>query len=144
MNDGGYMAVSPLSSNIVFATGNVYNAGYFLGITLTTDGGATWGHDTLVSATRGWAVAFDPIDSNRVYVGGDSAYSYPALLITTDLGVTWTMSHTGLNGTVNALATVPGGQLALRRHEQRRVHFHRRRRDLVGFNTDPNGPRAGG
>jgi hypothetical protein len=112
MNDGGYMAVSPHSSNIVVGTGNVYNAGYFLGITLTSDGGATWGHDTLASATRGWAVAFDPIDQNRVYVGGDSAYSYPALFITTDLGASWTMSRTGLSGTVNALATVPGnGQL---------------------------------
>ena len=108
MNDGGYIVVSPHTSNIVVGTGNVYNSGYFLGITLTSDGGATWGHDTLTNASRGWAVAFDPVDQNRIYVGGDSAYSYSALLITTDLGVTWTMSRTGLNGTVNALATVPG------------------------------------
>jgi len=107
MNDGGYLAVSPHSSDIVFATGNVYDAAYFLGVSHTSDGGTTWEHDTLPAGSRGWAVAFDPIDPNRVYVGGDSAYSYSALLITTDLGATWTMSHTGLSGTVNALVTVP-------------------------------------
>jgi photosystem II stability/assembly factor-like uncharacterized protein len=112
MNDGGQMAVSPHSSDVVFCTGNVYNAAYFLGVSHTSDGGTTWEHDTLPMGSRGWAVAFDPIDPNRVYVGGDSNYSYPALLITTDLGATWAMSRTGLNGTVNALATVPNnGQL---------------------------------
>jgi photosystem II stability/assembly factor-like uncharacterized protein len=112
MNDGGFMAVSPLNSNIVFCTGNVYNAGYYIGVSHSSDGGASWEHDTLAQGTRGWAVAFDGVDSNRVYVGGDSAYSYAALLITTDRGATWTMSHSGLVGTVNVLLTVPGnGQL---------------------------------
>jgi hypothetical protein len=112
MNDGGYMAVSPHSSDIIFCTGNVYDAAYFVGVSHTSDGGASWEHDTLALGTRGWAVAFDPVDPNRVYVGGDSAYSYPCLLITTDLGATWTQSRTGLTGAVNALLTVPGsGQL---------------------------------
>jgi photosystem II stability/assembly factor-like uncharacterized protein len=108
MNDGGFMAVSPLNSNIVFCTGNVYNAGYFIGVSHSSDGGTTWEHDTLAQGTRGWAVAFDGVDTNRVYVGGDSMYSYAALLITTDRGATWTMSHSGLVGTVNVLLTVPG------------------------------------
>jgi len=108
MNDGGFMAVSPLNSNSVFCTGNVYNAAYFIGVSHSSDGGTTWEHDTISLGTRGWAVAFDATDPNRVYVGGDSAYSYAALLITTDLGLTWTMSHTGLNGAVNYLLTVPG------------------------------------
>jgi len=108
MNDGGFMAISPLNSNIIFATGNVYNAAYYVGVSHSSDGGTIWEHDTIGLGTRGWAVAFDGIDTNRVYVGGDSAYSYPALLISTDLGATWTMSSTGLTGTVNVLLTIPG------------------------------------
>jgi hypothetical protein len=108
MNDGGFMAVSPLNSNIIFATGNVYNAAYYVGVSHSSDGGTVWEHDTIGLGTRGWAVAFDGVDTNRVYVGGDSAYSYPALLISTDLGATWTMSNTGLAGTVNVLLTIPG------------------------------------
>ena len=73
MNDGGFMAISPFNSNIVFATGNVYNAAYLIGVSHTSDGGTTWEHDTIDLGTRGWAVAFDGVDSNRVYVGGDSA-----------------------------------------------------------------------
>jgi hypothetical protein len=112
MNDGGFMAISPFNSNIIFCTGNVYDSAYHIAVSHTSDGGTIWEHDTLPMGTRGWAVAFDPVDSNRVYVGGDSAYSYAALVITTDLGATWTMSHTGLTSTVNVLATVPGnGQL---------------------------------
>jgi len=108
MNDGGYMAVSPLNSDIVFCVGNVYNSGYFLAVSHTSDGGTTWEHDTLSQlGSRAWAVAFDPVDPNRVYVGGDSAYSYAALIISTDCGVTWTPSHTGLVGAVNALVTDP-------------------------------------
>jgi photosystem II stability/assembly factor-like uncharacterized protein len=112
MNDGGFMAISPLNSGIIFYTGNVYNSAYFVGVSHSSDSGTTWEHDTIDLGTRGWAVAFDGVDTNRVYVGGDSAYSYPCLLISTDLGTTWTMSHTGLNGAVNVLATIPGnGQL---------------------------------
>ncbi|MCX6844190.1 MAG: T9SS type A sorting domain-containing protein [candidate division WOR-3 bacterium] len=108
MNDGGFMAVSPINSNIVFATGNVYNAAYFIGVSHTSDGGTTWEHDTTDLGTRGWAVAFDGVDTNRVYVGGDTSYSYPCVLITTDLGATWTASNTGLTGAVNVLLTIPG------------------------------------
>jgi len=112
MNDGGFMAISPLNSNIVFATGNVYNAAYYIGVSHSSDDGTTWEHDTIGLGSRGWAVAFDGVDTNRVYVGGDSAYSYACLLISTDLGATWTMSRTGLTGAVNVLMTIPGdGQL---------------------------------
>ena len=112
MNDGGHIAISPHSSSIIFCAGNVYEAGYFLGVSRSTDAGATWQHDTIPLGSNGCVVAFDPVDSNRVYVGGDSGYSYPgypALLISTDLGETWTPSHTGLSGKVWALAIDPAG-----------------------------------
>ena len=102
------MALSPHNSDILFCTGNYYNSGYFVGVSHSSDGGETWEHDTIGLGSRGWAVAFDGVDTNRVYVGGDSAYSYPCLLISTDLGATWTMSREGLGGTVNVLLTVPG------------------------------------
>jgi len=112
MNDGGFMALSPLNSDIIFYTGNVYNSAYFVGVSHSSDGGTTWEHDTIGLGTRGWAVAFDGVDTNRVYIGGDSAYSYPCLLVSTDLGTTWTMSSAGLTGVVNVLMTIPGnGQL---------------------------------
>ncbi len=108
MNDGGYMAVSPLNPDLVFCTGNVYNSGYYIGVSHSSDGGTSWEHDTIPLGSRGWAVAFDGIDTNRVYVGGDTNYSYPCVLITTDLGATWTSSNAGLTGAVNVLLTVPG------------------------------------
>jgi len=108
MNDGGYMAISPLNPEIIVYTGNVYDAAYFVGVSHSSDGGAYWEHDTIGLGTRGWAVAFDATDTNRVYVGGDSAYSYPCLLISTDCGTTWTQSRDGLTGVVNVLITIPG------------------------------------
>jgi len=112
MNDGGFMAISPLSSDFIAYTGNVYDSAYSVGVSHSSDGGATWEHDTIRVGTRGWAVAFDGADTNRIYVGGDSAYSYPCLLISTDRGATWTMSRSGLVGVVNVLMTIPGnGQL---------------------------------
>lgn len=106
MNDGGCIAVSPHSSNIIFCVGNVYNSAYFLAVSHTSDG-STFERDTLASGSRGWAVAFDPVDPNRIYVGGDSAYSYPCLLITTDCGATWAMSRSGLSGAVWTVAVDP-------------------------------------
>jgi photosystem II stability/assembly factor-like uncharacterized protein len=112
MNDGGFMAISPLNPSDIFYTGNVYDSAYSVGVSHSSDGGTTWEHDTIRVGTRGWAVAFDGVDTNRIYVGGDSAYSYPCLLISTDRGATWTQSREGLVGVVNVLMTVPGnGQL---------------------------------
>jgi len=113
MNDGGHLVISPHNSDIVFYVGNVYDAAYYLSVSHTSDGGLNWGHDTLgLMGSNAWAVAFDPVDPNRVYVGGDSSYSYATLLITTDLGLTWTSSHSGLVGKVYTLLTDPyDGQL---------------------------------
>ncbi len=108
MNDGGFMAISPLSPEFMAYTGNVYDSAYFVGVSHSSDGGRNWEHDTIGLGSRGWAVAFDGVDTNRVYVGGDSAYSYPCLIISTDRGATWTASRAGLVGVVNVLMTIPG------------------------------------
>lgn len=110
MNDGGYMSVSPLSSNVVFCTGNLYTGSEWdIGVSHSSNGGTNWEHDTLPQGSNGLAIAYDPFDSNRVYVAGDSAYNYsdPAFLITTDLGTTWTSSHTGMTGRVWTIAADP-------------------------------------
>jgi hypothetical protein len=110
MNDGGSIAVSPHSSDVVFCTGNVYpNSVWNIGISHTSNGGLNWEHDTIPLGSNGFAVAYDPFDANRVYVAGDSAYnySYPQFLITTDLGSTWTSSHAGMTGRVWTVAADP-------------------------------------
>ncbi len=104
------MAVSLLNPNYVFCTGNIYVSGQWcIAVSHSSDGGTTWEHDTIPGGSNGFAVAFDAVDPNLVYVGGDSAYSYtyPQLLVSTDLGVTWTPRHAGLNGRVWAIAADP-------------------------------------
>jgi photosystem II stability/assembly factor-like uncharacterized protein len=108
LNDGGNMAVSPHNSNVVFCVGNYYfNSAYHTGILHTIDGGITWEHDTVDTGGRAWTVAFDPVDPNKVYVAGDTYYSYPSLYISTDLGTTWNQSRTGLRGSVNVITPDP-------------------------------------
>ncbi len=102
------MALSPLDPDIIFCTGNHGPMSNEVVVSHSSDDGATWEHDIIALGSYGRAVAFDGVDTNRVYVGGDSTSSYPCLLISTDLGATWTQSRTGLNGMVNALMTVPG------------------------------------
>jgi hypothetical protein len=106
MADGGNLAVSPHSSDIVFCVGHVYNAAYFLAVSHTSDG-TTFEHDTLALGAHGYAVAFDPVDPNRVYVGGDSGSSQPCLLVTTDCGASWTQNRSGLAGVVWTIAVAP-------------------------------------
>ncbi len=74
----------------------------------TADDGATWERDTIALGSHGYCIAFDPVDPNRVYVGGDSvSTTHSSLLVTTDLGATWTQSRTGLTGVVYTLAIDP-------------------------------------
>jgi hypothetical protein len=110
MNDGGNLAVSPNDTNTVFCTGNYYNGSdWQIAVSHSSDGGSTWEHDTMTWGSNGLAVCFDPFDQNRVYVAGDSAYNYGCaqFLITTDLGASWTSSHTGLTGRVWTVAADP-------------------------------------
>jgi len=95
----------------VFCAGTIYfESRYNLAIGRTTDDGGTWSQDTIFTASNGWAIAYDPTDSLRVYVAGDSMYSHPALYITTDQGESWTSSRTGLAGKLWDIAVAPDGQ----------------------------------
>lgn len=114
MSTGGDVQVSPHNPDIIFATGGFYyNSKYNLAVSRTTDGAATWARDTIVTATYGWSIVFDPVDSMRVYIAGDSNYSHPALYITTDLGQSWTSSRAGLAGKIWELALAPSNSQVL-------------------------------
>ncbi len=107
IEEAAAIEMSPHDRNLIISTGYIYlSPAYWSQTSITTDGGSLWRHDTLESGRRAWAVAFDVGDPNRVYLGGDSAYSNPMFKISTDLGYTWVESHTGLSGSVAAIATV--------------------------------------
>ncbi len=68
----------------------------------------SWIHDTLPDFfARSYAIAFDPFDSTRILIGGDSIYSYKLLLVSTDLGNTWTHIGNGLTGPVACITASP-------------------------------------
>jgi photosystem II stability/assembly factor-like uncharacterized protein len=107
MEDGTAIAASPHDRNVMATVGNIYiSPAYWFQTAVTTDGGSTWRHDTVESQRRAHAVVFDLGNPSRVYLGGDSSYSNPMFKISTDLGQTWTESHSGLAGSVAAIATV--------------------------------------
>ena len=56
---------------------------------------------------RANTVGFDPADPNRVFLGGDSGWSYQYLRVSTDLGQTWQRCDAGLAGPVYAVEPVP-------------------------------------
>jgi photosystem II stability/assembly factor-like uncharacterized protein len=108
MEDGTAIAASPHDKNVMITSGKIYvSPTYWFQTSVTTDGGSTWRHDTTESQRRAHAVAFDLGNPDRVYLGGDSSYSNPMFKISTDLGQTWTESHSGLAGSVATVATVP-------------------------------------
>jgi hypothetical protein len=51
---------------------------------------------------------FDPNDASRLYLAGDSAYSYPYLRVSTDLGQTWQRLGTGLAGSILTFCPTAG------------------------------------
>ncbi len=103
------MAMSPFNSDLIFTVGHGYiNNAYRIQTSRTTDGGITWLHDTLPdSMARANTLVFDPFNPNRIFIGGDSLYSYKLLLVSTDIGATWNHIGSGLTGAVYCLAAVP-------------------------------------
>jgi len=68
-----------------------------MAVSKSTNAGVTWLRDTLTT-TYGmcYALAVDPSNSNVIYAGGYNA----ALYKSTNAGSTWSLSNTGLSGTV--------------------------------------------
>ncbi|MEO0137425.1 MAG: T9SS type A sorting domain-containing protein [candidate division WOR-3 bacterium] len=104
-DDGGAVVLDPNNSSVV------YYGGYFLAspswmiISKSTNGGATWKRDSLTTASNGCgAIAVDRNNSNVVYVGGNNAQ----LFKTTNGGITWTSSNTGISGAVYDIKITQG------------------------------------
>ncbi|MEO0123953.1 MAG: T9SS type A sorting domain-containing protein [candidate division WOR-3 bacterium] len=92
------MAIDPNNSSILYTGGYIYNGStYVMAVSKSTDGGTTWERDTLTTDySMCYALAIDRSNSNVVYAGGYNGY----LFKTTNGGVNWTLSNTGLSGTV--------------------------------------------
>jgi photosystem II stability/assembly factor-like uncharacterized protein len=103
------LIASPFNPDIICSAGYVYLTNtYWSEFSLTTDGGLTWYRDTLDSSYRANTACFDPNDANRLYLAGDSAWSYPYVNLSTDLGQSWQRIGTGLSGSVLSLCMTPG------------------------------------
>ncbi len=109
MIDGGALAISPHNPDIIFTCGSgSINGAYRIQTSYTINGGTTWIHDTIPdSIARANVLAFDPFDSSRIFIGGDSIYNYKLLLLSTDFGNSWQHTGNGLSGIVYALAPSP-------------------------------------
>ncbi|MEO0136072.1 MAG: T9SS type A sorting domain-containing protein [candidate division WOR-3 bacterium] len=92
------MAIDPNNSSVIYTGGYIYNGStYVMAVSKSTDGGTTWERDTLTTDyCMCYALAIDRSNSNVVYAGGYNGY----LFKTTNGGVNWTLSNTGLSGTV--------------------------------------------
>jgi hypothetical protein len=101
LGDAGALITSPLNPDVILSAGYVYlTSAYWSQIALTTDAGLTWHRDTLDSLMRVNTAAFDLNDPNRMYIAGDSYYSYPYFSRSTDAGQTWQKLGTGMAGSV--------------------------------------------
>ncbi len=68
-----------------------------MAVSKSTNGGTTWERDTLTTAySMCYALAIDRTNSNVVYAGGYNGY----LFKTTNGGVNWVLSNSGISGTI--------------------------------------------
>jgi hypothetical protein len=94
---GAALAVDPNNSSIIYTGGYTATSSYPMIVSKTTNGGTTWKRDTLITgAPICYAIAIDRSNTNVVYAGGDSSY----LFKTTNGGVNWVLSNSGIRGTV--------------------------------------------
>uniref|UniRef100_A0A7V0Z5V8 T9SS type A sorting domain-containing protein n=1 Tax=candidate division WOR-3 bacterium TaxID=2052148 RepID=A0A7V0Z5V8_UNCW3 len=96
--DGGAMAIDPNNSSVIYTGGYVYNGStYVMAVSKSTNGGTAWERDTLtIDYSICYALAIDRTNSNVVYAGGYNGY----LFKTTNGGVNWTLSNSGISGTI--------------------------------------------
>ena len=79
------LAVSPFDGNRLLASGDI------LGLTLSTDGGSSWGPTFGFTSWEGGAITWHPADPNVVWVGtGGGPYQ------STDGGVHWVSKRVGM------------------------------------------------
>jgi len=92
------MAIDPNNSSVIHTGGYIYNGStYVMAVSKSTDGGTTWERDTLTTDySICYALAVDRSNSNIVYAGGYNGY----LFKTTNGGVNWFLSNSGISGTV--------------------------------------------
>ncbi len=99
------MVIDPNNSSTYLSGGWVYNGStYVMVVSRSTDAGVTWGRDTLTTTYSScYAIAVDPSSkSNTIYAGGEAG-----IYKSTNAGVSWTMSSTGLSGTVKDIVVNP-------------------------------------
>ncbi len=99
------MTIDPDNSAVYFSGGWVSNGStYVMTVSRSTNSGSTWERDTLATVySCCYAIAVDPSSkSNIVYAGGT-----PGVYKSIDAGQTWTLSSTGLSGTVYDIAVNP-------------------------------------
>ncbi len=121
--DGGYVAVDPINSNIVYAETT------WLSLMKSTDGGTSFRPATTNINREGFGFivpfAMDPSDSNRLWIGG------PQLWRTKNGAETWTPGSARLNGTVTAIAVAQDdGNFVLAGTDQGNLH-----RTTTGLNS---------
>ncbi len=99
------MAIDPNNSSVIHTGGYIYNGStYVMAVSKSTNGGTTWERDTLTTDySMCYALAVDRNNSNVVYAGGYNAY----LFKTTNGGVNWFASNTGISGTVYDIKISP-------------------------------------
>ncbi len=91
-----WMAIDPNNDNNVYAVYSTFNNGADIGhVFKSIDGGATWSNIDGSGATGipdvpATAIAIDPANSLRIYVGTDIG-----VFVTIDGGVTWNRENTG-------------------------------------------------
>ncbi len=107
------LAIDPINSAIVYA-----------GNSKSTDGGASWSAMTGLGTLSPSALVIDPSNTAAVYAGTTAG-----VLKSIDAGASW--AATTLTESVGGVGdrSAADGQLG-RRYEQRRVHEHRRGRQL--------------
>ncbi len=106
--DGGALVIDPNNSSILYSGGYQYyydgtNYTYYFIVSKSTDQGTSWERDTIIGTLNNlsccYALAIDRSNSNIVYAGGNAG-STPALFKTTNGGISWFSSYSGLSGTV--------------------------------------------
>jgi len=96
--DGGALIQDPSNALVYYSGGTVVSGSYsVMSVSKSTNGGITWPQRSFLNAAAGYcyALAVDPGNSNIVYAGGN-----PGVYKSTNAGLNWSLSSTGITGYV--------------------------------------------